>query len=98
MTRESDRKGSLGLPPYLVEPLRSAVHRSGGAANYATGGLAVTQASDSLICIVPAASAAISLAEQASSGRIQKRLLVAPLGGGIETLFASNWTARVEYL
>ena len=64
---------------------------------YATGGLAVTQAHDSVNCIGPANHGCGDF----SGGLLwahSETLVGGTVGGGIETLFAPNWTARVEYL
>jgi outer membrane immunogenic protein len=66
---------------------------------YATGGLAVTQARDSVSCIVPATSACGDFNGGTNLFWAHSETLVGgTIGGGIETLFAPNWTARVEYL
>jgi outer membrane immunogenic protein len=56
---------------------------------YATGGLAVTHARDSVTAFFP-----LGQTDWADS----KTLVGGTIGGGIETMFAPGWTARVEYL
>jgi outer membrane immunogenic protein len=69
---------------------------------YATGGLAVTHVKDSVVCT---SSATLPIGECGSTPpgssvtwSESKTLTGGTIGGGIETMFAPNWTARVEYL
>jgi outer membrane immunogenic protein len=69
---------------------------------YATGGLAITHVKDSVVCT----SAAIpdnqcglnSATGSAVTWSDSETLTAGTIGGGIETMFLPNWTARVEYL
>jgi outer membrane immunogenic protein len=67
---------------------------------YASGGLAVTQARDSASCMVPANNGACGdfLAGTNLFWAHSETLVGGVVGGGVETMFAPNWTARVEYL
>jgi outer membrane immunogenic protein len=62
---------------------------------YVTGGLAVTHVSDSAVCTgrctvtLPSGTIAMSESSTLTGGTV---------GGGIETMFGPNWTARLEYL
>jgi outer membrane immunogenic protein len=63
---------------------------------YATGGLAVTQVHDSVICTTPG----VGCANFAGGWEFSKTSVLpgGTFGGGVETMFAPNWSARVEYL
>jgi outer membrane immunogenic protein len=67
---------------------------------YATGGLAVTHVKDSVVCTsVPFSRCGVnSLAGSSMTWSDSDTLTGWTIGGGIETMFAPNWTARVEYL
>lgn len=56
---------------------------------YVTGGLAVTQVRDSATISNPPLTFVFSESSTLTGGTI---------GGGIETMFAPNWSARIEYL
>jgi outer membrane immunogenic protein len=59
---------------------------------YATGGLAVTHVNDSACnTLVSGCSGGVRWSDSSN-------LTGGTIGGGIETMFAPNWTARVEYL
>jgi outer membrane immunogenic protein len=66
---------------------------------YATGGLAVTHVRDSVTCTstsngcvdFPGTGESVTWSDS-------KTLAGGTIGGGIETMFSPNWTARVEYL
>lgn len=67
---------------------------------YATGGLAVTQVKDSVVCTAGVGAACGNTGGGGSSVTWSdtETLVGGTIGGGIETLLAPNWTARVEYL
>jgi outer membrane immunogenic protein len=69
---------------------------------YATGGLAVTHVKDSVACTSsttpPATQCGSTLSGSSVTWSESKTLVGGTIGGGIETMFAPNWTARVEYL
>jgi outer membrane immunogenic protein len=68
---------------------------------YATGGLAVTHVRDSAVCTSsPGISRCGNTSATGSSltWSDSETLTGGTVGGGIETMFAPNWTARVEYL
>ncbi|HEY6023591.1 MAG TPA: outer membrane beta-barrel protein, partial [Pseudolabrys sp.] len=76
------RAGFLVAPNWLV---------------YATGGLAVTHVHDSVTCqstVSACGDFAVGTLEWSGSST----LTGGTVGGGIETMLAPNWTARVEYL
>jgi len=69
---------------------------------YATGGLAVTHVKDSVVC-TSSATPPLGECGSATLGSSvtwseSKTLAGGTIGGGIETMFAPNWTARVEFL
>ena len=65
---------------------------------YVTGGLAVTRVRDSVSCT----SAAFGCIDFSPGTSLQwsdtSTLTGGTIGGGVEAMFAPNWTARVEYL
>ena len=63
---------------------------------YATGGLAVTHVNDSVTCTAPATGCTAFGGGLIWSGT--STLTGGVFGGGIETMFLPNWSARVEYL
>jgi outer membrane immunogenic protein len=65
---------------------------------YATGGLAVTHVKDSIVCNAPPGGQCATFASPQVVWSESKTLAGGTIGGGIETMFAPNWTARVEYL
>lgn len=65
---------------------------------FATGGLAVTQVHDSVVCTTPSAG---GCGTNLPGGWEFSKTSILPggvFGGGVETMFAPNWSARVEYL
>ena len=67
---------------------------------YATGGLAVTHVKDSVACTstIGVSACGASVTGSSVTWSESKTLAGGTIGGGIETMFAPNWTARVEYL
>jgi outer membrane immunogenic protein len=65
---------------------------------YATGGLAVTHVNDSAVCTTPSNSCTTSSLVRMVTWSESNTLTGGTVGGGIETMFGPNWTARVEYL
>jgi len=64
---------------------------------YVTGGLAVTRVRDSVDCTPTSGSGCGDFSGGVNwSG--SSTLTGGTIGGGVETMFAPNWTARVEYL
>ena len=68
---------------------------------YATGGLAVTHVRDSVTCTVPPGGNNDCI-NNPPFGNLNwsssSTLTGGTFGGGVETMFAPNWTARAEYL
>jgi outer membrane immunogenic protein len=65
---------------------------------YATGGLAVTHVNDSAVCTAPFSGCSGFPNPNTVTWSESSTLTGGTIGGGIETMFAPNWTARVEYL
>jgi outer membrane immunogenic protein len=65
---------------------------------YVTGGLAVTHVHDSATCTSAAFGCADATPGSSAKWSSTSTLTGGTIGGGIETMFAPNWTARVEYL
>lgn len=64
---------------------------------YVTGGLAVTHVKDSVVCTPNPSTCGDFLATPVVWSE-STTLAGGTIGGGIETMFGPNWTARVEYL
>jgi outer membrane immunogenic protein len=65
---------------------------------YVTGGLAVTRASDSAVCIAAFRGCTGLPNPNSLTWSDSATLTGGTVGGGVETKFAPHWTARVEYL
>jgi outer membrane immunogenic protein len=65
---------------------------------YVTGGLAVTQVRDSVTCTAVGNGCGSFAVPQSLTWSGTSTLASGTIGGGIETMLAPNWTARVEYL
>jgi len=79
--------------------LRSGVAVAPNWLLYVTGGLAVTRVHDSVTCTAPTSGCADSFPNPSTSTWSGTSTLTGgTVGGGIETMFAPNWSARLEYL
>ena len=65
---------------------------------YATGGLAVTHVKDSATCSAPVIGCTNAGGPNTVVWSESDTLAGGTIGGGLETMLAPNWTARVEYL
>lgn len=65
---------------------------------YATGGVAVTHVKDSVLCAASTGTCGSARSGSSVTWSDSETLSGGTVGGGIETMFAPNWTARVEYL
>ena len=65
---------------------------------YATGGLAVTHVNDSVVCTAPFTACSGFPGPNTVTWSDSSTLTGGAVGGGLETMFAPNWFARVEYL
>ena len=65
---------------------------------YATGGLAVTRVQDFVACTATPTCGDFVGAKASLAWSGTSTLTGGTIGGGVETMFAPNWSARVEYI